>query len=87
MTDSPQELFSLECLLQPSQGRPFKRFYFYAALYFCIPLVCLAAAFLVWRLKYPLRSPVMWRKFVATLLILFFLVHPSVTRVVLQLFR
>lgn len=87
ITDAPQEIFSFDCFLQTSLGEPIKRYYLYLIIYFLIPFFIGAATVLFWKIKQFSNRELCQRRAISTFLICFFLVHPSVSKVILGTYK
>ena len=81
----PQELFSLECLLEHFVHRQFPSYLLYTMAYFLAPLSSILALLLYWRLR--ARKGVLCRKLRLSFFILLFTLHPFITWEVLQIFK
>ena len=77
VADAPQELFSLDCLFESISTLP--RFYNFLLLYLLFPLLSVLLIAFFWRMRFLYSPQSFCRRFVASSLILVFLVHPSVT--------
>ena len=73
--------------MDTSIGKPLERFYLYLMTYFLLPGLIALFAFLFWRLKYFHNTGKMCVRLIQTLLIVFFLIHPSITQIFLQSFE
>ncbi len=80
-------IFSFDCFMETSVGKPLPRFYMYLLIYCLMPACISFFVFLFWRLRYLRSTEKMSVRLLQTLLIVFFLIHPSVTRVLLQAFE
>lgn len=87
VANAPQEIFSIDCFIQSSIGKPLKRFYIYLIIYVFIPVLVALVSCLFFRLKYFRRSRISFAKALTSFLIVFFLIHPSLTRAVLDAFQ
>ena len=87
VADTPQEFFSFDCFIQTSIGRPIKRYFLYLISYFSLPLLAALLISAFWHLKIRHDFNRRMRRIIASLLICFFLLHPSVTRSLLQSFK
>ena len=64
-----------------------QRFYVYVIAYFLLPVFISIATFFFWLLRYLNDARKMCVRIIQTLLIVFFLIHPSITQIFLQSFE
>ena len=64
-----------------------KRYYLYVLIYFLIPIFLAIGAVMFWKIKLRNNHNLVARRIISTLMISYFLVHPSVTKVILGTFK
>ena len=87
VASSPQTLFSVDCFLQTSLGKPLKRFYIYLIVYSSLPALLALVAFIVLSLRFRCRKTQLQSNFDSSILVLYFLIHPSLTSFFFQAFQ
>ena len=87
VTDSPHELFSLDCLL--AAFSPLPPFYNLLLLQMCLPLIGTLAITLFFCVRARLRRgpPLSCGQLTAPVLVMAFLLHPAVSRGIFSLFK
>jgi len=84
-TTFPEHIFSFQCLLDESIGGSF--FYLKLLSVALLPYAIITIAYLFWKLTSNLKERrFMFNEFIASILILLFMVHPTFTKVMLSAF-
>ena len=89
MADVSQRLLSFDCFLNSAyQINKLRIAYSYLLIYLLLPIILVLITFVFWKIKARLRGWA-WASSRATtsIIVLFFLVHPSVTRQVFAIFN
>ena len=92
--DIAERVFSLDCFLSRGigieEGAVVPRVYAYLLLYLLLPVLLVLLSLLFWRIKAGLQQggwTFVRSRATATVIVLFFLVHPAVTRQVFSIFH
>ena len=77
VADAPQDLFSFDCLLQ--EFSPLPRFFSKLLSYFLFPIVATLVMVLFWKIYLRRKPQLFCSRFVPSLLIFCFILHPSIS--------
>ena len=85
VSEAPQEIFSFECLLMETSALP--RFFTNLLFNSLTPVAVTLVIALVWRIRMLHRGGKFCSRFISSILIFYFLIHPTVARYIFQLFK